>query len=417
MKILVLTSRIPWPLDKGDKLRAYHQIAELGKRHDVYLFSLSESEPTSEAVETLRGVTKGFKFHVLKAQPRFLRMVWSLASSRPFQVHWFFQRQAQKTLFKWVGDIQPEVIYCQLIRMAEYIRDRHDIPRVLDYMDALSEGMKRRASLAPFWSKWLFLWEANRLQRYEKRVFDYFDGSTIISEADQQLIAHPQRNRIVLVPNGVDVDFFSQGQNFGGLKQALPESDQRRVILFTGNMSYPPNVDAAIRLAQDVLPLIKTPNVHVVIAGTKPAHAVQNLASDRVTITGWLPDIRSAYQSAEVFVAPLRIGTGMQNKILEAMSMELPCVTTPHVMKGLVSKQLRKDQPPLLLANAPSDFANHIDQILAQKEQARGIARNSRMWIERNCSWSSQVHQLENTLVNSTQYQPEDSTWKIKTSV
>lgn len=417
MKILVLTSRLPWPLDKGDKLRAYHQIFELAKKHEVFLFSLAESEPSSEAVDALSKITSGCTFHIMGTMPRGLRMMWSIGSSRPFQVHWFFQRRAQKSLQNWMAEIQPDVVYCQLIRMAEYVRDQHDIPRVLDYMDALSAGMKRRASLAPFWSKWLFELESIRLQRYEKRVFDYFDGRTIISEADQKLIAHPQRNQIDIVPNGVDVDFFQLREQL-----SLPADDELKtqnqsIILFTGNMSYPPNVDAAIRLAKDVLPLVKTKNVHLVIAGTKPAASVQNLASEHVTVTGWLPDIRDAYNSANVFVAPLRIGTGMQNKILEAMSMELPCVTTPHVLKGLVSKQLQNDQPPLLLADSPADFASQIDRILRERKEAKNVGNDSRAWIERNCSWSSQVHQLENTLVHSTQYQPEESTWNIKTSV
>ena len=133
------------------------------------------------------------------------------------------------------------------------------------------------------------------------------------------LIAHPERNQISVVPNGIDTVFFRRQKPVDSSSSASP------TLLFSGNMSYPPNVDAAVQLVKHILPLVQTPNVRVLIAGTQPVPAVLRLASEQVEITGWIPDIREAYGQADVFVAPLRIGTGQQNKILEAMAMELPC--------------------------------------------------------------------------------------------
>ena len=214
------------------------------------------------------------------------------------------------------------------MRCAEYVKDLHEVPKVLDYMDALSAGMHRRANnetrlvMKPY--QWLLRTEGTRLARYESRVFDYFDGATIISRNDRLLIPHGDRDRIELVPNGVDLSAFSPAES-------APEGDP--VLLFTGNMSYAPNVDAAHHLVEHILPLVKHPGVRVVLAGAQPKASVQALASERVTVTGWVDDIAAEYRAATLFVAPLRIGTGLQNKVLEAMAAEVPCLLSPMPLR------------------------------------------------------------------------------------
>ena len=136
MKILVLTSRLPWPLDKGDKLRAYHQIRELSKTHDVFLFCLTSGNTAHIQAEStpLAGIVSGLKIHQMSAVKRFSRLAFAPLSSRPFQVHWFYQRAAQCSLDAWVNEIQPDLIYCQLVRMATYVQHIHHIPKVIDYI-------------------------------------------------------------------------------------------------------------------------------------------------------------------------------------------------------------------------------------------------------------------------------------------
>ena len=413
MKILFITSRLPWPLDKGDRLRAYHQMRMLSLEHEVFLFSLTETDPSNEAIQALGKVTTGFQWHKMNGLKRWLRLSLAAFSSRPFQTHWFYQRKADQHLHNWMNSLEPEVIHCQLIRMAEYVRNDHQIPRVIDYMDALSAGMKRRANLRPFWSKWLFLWEAQRLARYESIIFDYFDGQTIISAADRKLISHPARKSIAVVPNGVDAEYFKAKRSPSNeITSLAQESPGDFVLLFTGNMSYAPNVDAAKRLVQAVLPKVTTPGVRVLIAGTKPTAEVLKLAGENVEVTGWVPDLRTAYDEADIFVAPLRIGTGQQNKILEAMSMGLPCITTTHVMNGLPKET--HENPPLQLAEDDAGTARAIDELLNNKQKLSAVGEESRTWIEKNSSWEAQTHALELSFVNSTIYKPEEATWRIK---
>jgi sugar transferase (PEP-CTERM/EpsH1 system associated) len=398
LKLFALTSRLPWPLDKGDKLRAYHQLRELSKDHEVHLFCLVQEAPSDETMEALAQVTK--RTHWVKMRPwvRFARMGWSLFSTRPFQVHWFYQRHAAQVLSKLLAEEQPDVIYCQLIRMAEYVKDHHEFPRVLDYMDALSAGMMRRSKLTPFPLQWFFHAEASRLRKYEATTFDYFDAHSIISVADRKLIAHPERKAIQVVPNGVDNIYFEP------LKDGPPK-DTRPTVLFTGNMSYPPNVDAAIRLAQEVLPQTATSGIKLIIAGTKPSRRVKQLATTHIEVTGWIADMRTAYEQADLFVAPLRIGTGQQNKSLEAMACGIPCITTSHVLAGFLDPGNGILPPPLQIADSPEQMAAAIDDLMQSPEKRNAIGQESREWVQKNSSWAAHTAKLTSTFVHSTQHQ------------
>ena len=407
MKILVLTSRLPWPLDKGDKLRAYHQMRELAKKHEVYLFCLTSADVKtgSDDLTALHNITTGLKTHQIRSLEKFGRLALAPLSSRPFQAHWFYQRAAKRKLNAWIAEIKPDVIYCQLVRMATYVQHMHHIPKVIDYMDALSAGIARQSRLAPRPMRWLYRIEYQRLRGFESTLFDYFDGQTIISGADKKLIQHAENHLIDVVPNGIDTAFFNRG--------CLPKFPQNdKVLLFSGNMSYPPNVDAAKQLVNQVLPHVQTPGVRIVIAGTDPAPEVRALASERVEVTGWMDDIRHAYARASVFVAPLRIGTGQQNKILEAMAMELPCVTTQHVASGFPEKE---SPAPLHVANSPEALARQVDQLLSDQGQIQMVGSLSRKWVEKHCSWGASTKKLTDTFVNSMSNETDSSVWPKQT--
>jgi sugar transferase (PEP-CTERM/EpsH1 system associated) len=397
----MLTSRLPWPLDKGDKLRAYHQIRSLSADHEVHLFCLVDSKPSAEAIASLTEITESLHWCKMRWTARYLRMLWAPFSRRPFQVHWFYQTHAAKQVSKLLKRLQPDVVYCQLIRMAEYVKNHHEYPRVLDYMDALSAGMLRRAHLTHWSSRWVYQIEAARLSKYEASTFDYFDSHTIISVADRKLISHPEKSIIQVVPNGVDKNYY-QFQNSKISKEKGETSHSK--IVFTGNMSYPPNIDAAIRLATKVLPETQTiPPLELIIAGTSPPSKLKQLNSERVQITGWIPDMRWAYHQAQIFVAPLRIGTGQQNKILEAMACGIPCITTSHVMSGFLSEQAKQTTaPPLVIADSLEEMVRAIDSLVSDQAKRKQLGEASRKWIEENASWDIQSRILMDSFVHSS---------------
>ncbi len=387
MKVAVLTSRWPWPLEKGDKLRLYHQLRALSEHVELHLVCLVDQEPTSEERAALAPWVSGL--HAVKLSPwrRALRLAWAPLSSRPFQVHWFYQRGAHRQVLRVLGQIQPDQLLAQLIRTSEYVKELHEIPRTLDYMDALSAGMARRAEKHRGPRRWLFALEARRLKRYEASVFDYFDGHSIITEADQRSIAHPDRARIAIVPNGVDTAFFQPAPT----PPSLPLTAS-----FIGNMAYPPNVDAALRLALEIRPLAPS-GVHWLIAGATPTPAVKALHGGSVEVTGWLDDIRLAYHRSHLFLAPIVLGSGQQNKLLEAMACGLPCIVSPQVRHGLGPHLIAPDGPlnpdriataHAILADSPQDFADRIAELADHPDWRAALGRNARRFVEEHASWS-----------------------------
>lgn len=384
MKLLVLLSRFPYPLDKGDKLRAFHQLRYLAQRHEICLFALTD-EPVSVAARAAVAPLCAGGLHVYRLRrPRILlNMTRALAGGRPLQVGYFHDADAQRCLDEVLTAFRPDHAYCQLIRMAEYLRPHApQLPCTLDYMDVFSAGMLRRAENAPQWQRPVFQLEARRLQAYEAAAFDWFRHHTIISDQDRQLIDHPRRAEIEVVLNGIDTNYFRPVQ-----------SRTEYELLFCGNMNYHPNVDAAVFLAEEILPIVRQshPKARLLIAGTTPAPRVQALASAAVTVSGWLADIREAYAAAGVFVAPMRVGTGLQNKLLEAMAMRLPCVTTAlanNALRGTPGEQL-------LVGDSAEELAQHISGLLARPAEATLLANQGLAFVRKSYNWASATSRLE----------------------
>ena len=187
-----------------------------------------------------------------------------LLDNRPFQSGYFYSWRAQKRINKLLNDNEFDHIYCQLIRTTEYVLNHHKTPKTLDYMDALSAGIKRRIAGQPFYKKWLFRSEARRLTRYERKVFDYFENLTIISEQDRRLISHPERKKIICIPNGIGASFF---ENIHG--------EKTHDFVFVGNMSYPPNIEAVKYIVEKILPAF--PECTLLVSGSSPHPSLKKM--------------------------------------------------------------------------------------------------------------------------------------------
>ena len=376
MKIFVLTSRIPYPLEKGDKLRVYHQLKELSGQHDIHLCCLSAEKYDQRSVDHLQAFCSSVDVVPLARWKILFRLVFAVFSSRPFQVHYFMQMQAFWKVQALIQQYKPDHIFCQLIRCSEYVKDLHEVPKTLDYMDAFSMGMQRLSQKSSGLKRWLWQTESKRLLRYENLIFDYFDNHCIISAQDRDHIYHQSRKSIEIIPNGVDVEFFQRTKD--------PEP---KTIVFTGNMSYPPNVDGALFLANEIMPEVwkEEPEAKLVLAGATPHSKVQSLASDRIEVTGWMDDIRDAYNRATIFVAPMRIGTGLQNKLLEAMSMSIPSITSPLANNALQATENKE----IITATSAIGFAQSIRSILGDETLQSTLAESGRAFVEQNYSWAA----------------------------
>lgn len=385
MKILFLVSRVPFALDKGDKLRAFHQLKYLSRHHEILLFALCDEAVPAGAKEALAA----FCHEVVICPISRLGAVWNMTKgvprSMPFQVAYFYNKHAQQVLDALVHRFQPDHIFCQLVRMAPYVRQYRHIPKTLDYMDAFSKGVERRLQTVSLLRKPFFFLEYKRLQRYEARQFGLFNTKIIISEQDRFFIQHPRKYNIAVVPNGVDAAYF---QPVAGEKEFH--------VLFSGNLSYPPNVDACAYLVRKVLPLVLPhfPQLRVLLAGKDPAPEVRALAGENIVVRANLPDIREAYRAARIFVAPLFLGSGLQNKILEAMAMGVPCITTRQVNNALGARKAEH----ILLADNAQGFAAHILYLLHHPQEGELMAAQAKMLVERQYNWDHINSGLENLL-------------------
>ena len=382
--LLITASRFPFPLEKGDKLRAYHQIKELSKKYSIILCSLTQQNIKKEWEDELK--TYCDSVYIFKLNP--LLIFWNtfkqFFTNKPFQIGYFYQKSIHKQINIIINQSKPDLIYCQLIRTAEYVKDIHSIPKTIDYMDALSSGLFKRTEKANLFYRTVLNFEGKRVKLYENRIFDYFNHHTIISYQDQKLISHPQHKQIKIIPNGIDNYFY----NFDNSK-----INKKYDLVFVGNLNYPPNIESCTYLINEILPKFesKDQTLSVLLSGANPHAKIQKFGQlKNVTISGWVDDIRESYCSAKIFIAPLFIGTGLQNKLLEAMALELPCITTTLVNNALNAEP----NSQILIANNIDEFVNSIDVLLSNDTEAKSIAQNGKQFVKITFNWEASVNDI-----------------------
>ena len=386
MKIFVLLPRIPWPLEKGDKLRAYNQIKQLSNDNEVVLCALNTDKNANkeEAYKALQPYCISVTFIDINKISILFNIIKAFLKGLPIQCGYFYNSKAHKIVHNLIEKNKPDMLFGQLLRVAEYLRFEKTA-KTIDYQDVFSMGMKRRADIAPFYLKPIFNMEYNRLRRYEHDIFDDFDVKTIISIQDRDDIDHTKKEEILIVPNGADHEYYSPQQQ-----------EKKYDIVFTGNMAYAPNVNAVEYLSNHILPLVweKLPNTKMYIAGATPDPRVKKVASERIIISGWLDDMRDAYAQSKIFIAPMRIGTGLQNKLLEAMSMRLPCITTSLANGSLHAE----DGKEILVGDNEQELAKHIITLLTDKEKAESVAQNGYDFVHRVYDWGEATKIMENEM-------------------
>ncbi len=390
MKLLVVLSRVPFPLEKGDKLRAYHLVTRLAKHHDVYLFCLTDQRIAQEDIDHLRGICSHIEVVRLPRWRILIRLAKAAFSRLPFQVAYFHHGIAQRAIDKAMREFRPDHALCQLVRTTEYVRYYFTLPKTLDYMDTLSKGMERRTENGNFWTKPLLRAETRRLIAYENLMLDLFDRHAIISAQDRELLYHPARDRVAVIPNGVDTEFFS------------PRVTKKTYdLLFTGNMNYPPNIDSVLYLVQKVLPLVRKerPGTSLLISGVDPTPRVRELAKldPLITVSGRVPDIRDSYAAAKVFAAPMQIGTGLQNKLLEAMAMRMPCVTSALANNAVGATP----NESILIGDEPSDYANHILRLLGDEAERERVAESGYDFVRTHFDWGRNADALDQLITSA----------------
>lgn len=384
MRILFVASRFPYPPSHGDRVRAFHHIRLLSRRHTVVLIVPALEELSEEAIASVERYCERIELVPVSKWKRFVRLASGLSSGLPLQTLYFFDPSVKKRVKLLLEKERFDLLHVQLVRMAP-VADGLDarVPLVLDFIDALSVNMGRRSKRERGLLAAITAWESRALLRYEKALTKRYDQLIVSSPFDREVIG--STSNLHVVPNGVDI-----------IANAFQEEEGREpgTIIFTGSMWYFPNVDAITWFAEEVFPLVKQeiPYAHLMIVGANPTAAVQRLSLiPSVTVTGYVTSVPSYLARASVAVAPMQSGSGMQFKVIEAMSSGTPVVATPYALGGLEGSHGEH----LMVAEDAKAFASQVVHLLSDAGARRKLAHNARRLVEEKYSWDQTVNTLE----------------------
>lgn len=386
MKLMIVLSRFPLPARKGDKLRAWEQIKGLASHFEIHLVCLADEQPEAADLAEVQQVVHSlhiFPIPVWKRIPAFLP---ALFQGLPFQVAYFTSARVRRRIEEILVQENIPLCYVQLIRLGQTVPILKGVRYFLDYMDALSSGMANRIPESRGLMRYLFKMEAGRLARYEASIAPRYQAFSAITEADARLLPASVQSSIHIIPNGVS-DYFFETQHVLNAEYDL---------VFTGNMGYFPNVKAAIYLVEEIVPLLerKFPKIRICLAGTDPSDKVRALQSPRVTVTGFVPDMREVMGKSRLFVAPLFTGSGLQNKLLESMAAGLPVLTTP-----LANEALRAPEGEAIrVCRDAVEFAHTIATLLDNPEEARKTGLQGQEFVRKHYGWQASNQQLADCL-------------------
>ncbi|WP_308461467.1 TIGR03087 family PEP-CTERM/XrtA system glycosyltransferase [Sphingomonas citricola] len=323
MDVLFLAHRVPFPPDRGDKIRSFHVLRHLAARARVHLIAFADDPrdltPPSEFREML-----GECVVIERTKPRWRAGVEALASGRPLSLAAFDDARVHAAVTRILGERTIDRVYAFSGQMAQYLPQ--GVPAVMDFVDADSAKFAAFAEDARGVSRWMYRREARLLGAYERAVTRRVAASLFVSAEEAALVPGARA-----LENGIDTGFFDPAADF------MPVIGQGRLIVFTGQMDYKPNVDAVVAFAREVLPRVRErhPDARFAIVGRAPVREVRALAGEAVIVTGEVPDVRGWLAAADVVVAPLALARGIQNKVLEAMAMARPVVASPAAAEGI----------------------------------------------------------------------------------
>jgi sugar transferase (PEP-CTERM/EpsH1 system associated) len=391
-EILFLAHRLPWPPDKGDKIRSFNLLRHLARRHRIRLGTFVDDPADRGGEGELERLCAEVFIRPLGRARRAARAAFGLVRGLPLSI----AAWADPAMRRWVHDrlAKVDLAFAFSSQTAAFLLDPPvRRPWLLDLVDCDSEKWRAYARTSRGPVRLLFAREADRLSAFERRAVAASARSFLVTRAEAELLirrAPETAARLAVLENGVDAGRFDlepPGPDPWG-EPGVPR------LVFTGVMDYPPNVDAVGWFVADVLPELRRTvgRVRLAIVGARPAARVRRLAAPPdILVTGRVPDVRPWLGRADVAVAPLRIARGVQNKVLEAMAMARPVVATPEAAEGLHAEPGRE----LLVAADPAGFAAAIAGLLRDPDRAAAIGAAGRAYVLRAHDWSATLAPLD----------------------
>jgi sugar transferase (PEP-CTERM/EpsH1 system associated) len=369
--LLFLAHRLPYPPNKGDKIRSWHLLKHLSQRYHVHLATFVDDEHDWQYVDTVRALCK--ETYIGRLQPRAARVrsLAGLLNGEPLTLAYYRDASMKAWVDKLLERHPVERFLVFSSAMAQFVPEHAEGTRVIDFVDIDSDKWAQYAVNKRWPASMVYSREARRLLHYERNIAGRFDASLFVSDAEAALfrqMAPEHAAKISHFANGVDTEYFSPAH-----AMANPYKQGEAAIVFTGAMDYWPNVDAVEWFATDVFPHIRAQRRDAVfyIVGSKPTTQVQSLERiDGVRVTGRVEDVRPYLAHARCAVAPLRIARGIQNKVLEAMAMAKTTFVTDQALEGIAAEPGRH----LVLANERAEFVRAIVAELDQADPRMGTA-------------------------------------------
>lgn len=391
--ILYLTHRIPYPPNKGDKIRSWHLLKHLAQRYRVHLGTFIDDPDDWQHVDKVKALCGETHFASLNPRSARLRSVGALASNRPLTLDYYLNSELQQ----WVDTvIKKQAIERVLVfssAMAQFVTKAGQTRRIIDFVDIDSDKWRQYAAKKSWPMSWLYRRESRALLDYERQVAREFDASLFVSQAEADLfkqLAPESTARIGFFNNGVDTEYFSPAHEYPN-----PYPADEAAIVFTGAMDYWPNIDAVQWFAREILPtvLASNPDARFYIVGSRPTPEVQTLASlTGIRVTGSVPDIRPYLAHARIAVAPLRVARGIQNKVLEAMAMAKPVVASPQALEGIAANIGEE----ALLARDSNEFIATVSNLLQHPPNNLGQAARARVLAD--YTWEHNLERVDELL-------------------
>jgi len=389
--ILYLVHRLPYPPNKGDKVRSYHLLKHLARQHRVFLGTFIDDPDDEAYVATLRDLCAGI--HVVRLDPRLakIRSLSGFLSGEALTLN-FYRSSA---LRYWVNEtcrrqrIDATVVFSSA--MAQYVEDLPRMPTIIDFVDVDSAKWTQYAPRHRWPLSWLYCREGRLLLDYERRMAARASRSFFATDNEVVLFAQkaPEcKVRLEAMGNGVDSEYFSPEDS-----RPSPYRADELPIVFTGAMDYLPNIDAVTWFRDKVFPgvLERWPDARFYIVGRNPAANVLALADSNTLVTGTVDDVRPYLQYAATVVAPLRIARGIQNKILEAMAMGRPVIASADCAAAIDAAPGQE----LLTAISPEDYIRAISQLLEIPETATAIGSAARQRVVERYSWEAHMKAID----------------------
>ena len=388
--ILFLAHRIPYPPDRGDKIRSWHLIRHLAGLARVHLACFADDAADAAHLPALREALGGrlgeARVEVRRAG-KAVAGARALLADKPVSLTLFDSGELRGFVARLLarGGVGTSLAYSG--QMAQFVPKGCAQRFIMDFGDVDSAKFAQYAQDGSGPMRWVWRREAARLAAFEKATAARADVCTFVSEAEAALFrARTGLGNIRALSNGIDFDFFDPKADFPCIDETA--RGEGPILLFTGQMDYPPNIDAVNWFAREVLLLV--PRARFVIAGRAPTAEVRALASDRVAVTGAVPDIRSWLAAADLVVAPLRIARGIQNKVLEAMAMARPVVASPAAFEGIEAEPGRD----LVVADGAEAMAAEISRLLADRVAGESLGAAARLLVTQCYGWGHRLAPL-----------------------